>query len=92
VVGRWCMGLIWKFLEGFGDEGVRLSHGRNIRKGAWVRGIVGSLSGVLEGEEDVAFQRSAISGKCPPQLPTMVPRSTPLDGYACALGTAFARG
>jgi hypothetical protein len=52
VVGRWCMELIWKFLDEFGDEGVRLSHGRNIRKGAWVRGIVGhegamKLSGVF---------------------------------------------
>jgi hypothetical protein len=34
-------GVNMEIVIGFEDDGVRLSHGRNIRKGAWVRGIVG---------------------------------------------------
>jgi hypothetical protein len=34
------VGLIWKFLGFWGGGKERLSHGRNIREGAWVRDIV----------------------------------------------------
>jgi len=47
VGGSWCVGLIWKFLGFWGGGAVgRLSHGRNVRKGAGVRGMVG-LDGVI---------------------------------------------
>jgi hypothetical protein len=45
-------GVNLEILGGVWGEGVRLSHGRNIRKGALVRSIVSLEGGVLKGEED----------------------------------------